>query len=93
MVQSREGLLSFLTGCLSSSASHSIGDYVERIRWRISLKNVEDFISPDIIAEKLSSLRIDELTEREQKAVRTFQKALKRRQEGKPDDDWRDDEE
>lgn len=93
LVQSREGLLSFLTGCLSSSASHSIGDYVERIRWRISLKNVEDFISPDIIAEKLSSLRIDELTEREQKAVRTFQKALKRRQEDKSDDDWRDDEE
>jgi predicted KAP-like P-loop ATPase len=93
LVQSKEGLLSFLTGCLLSSASHAMGDHVERIRWRISLRNIEDFILPDIIADKISSLKTDELTEREQKAVRAFQKALKRRQEGKPDDNWNDEEE
>ncbi|MBI4849781.1 MAG: hypothetical protein HY808_14620 [Nitrospirae bacterium] len=93
LIHNKEGLLSFLGRCLSSSASHSSGDYVERIHWRIRLKDIEDFISPDTIAEKVSSLKIEELTEREQKAVRAFQKAIKRRQEGKSDDDWHYDEE
>ena len=54
----------------------------------MSLKNVEAFASPDTLEQRVKQLSIDELAEEEKAAVRTFQKALKRRKEGKADDDW-----
>ncbi|MBI4322937.1 MAG: hypothetical protein HY596_01530 [Candidatus Omnitrophica bacterium] len=92
LVESKQGLLSFLAAFLQRSTSQSIGDYVARVNWRIKLKDLEDFISLDVLEKKVEQLTTEtpakNLGEREQRAVETFQKALKRRREGKPDDDW-----
>lgn len=58
------------------------------------LKNVEDFVAPEIVEQGIKQINLDGLTEEEKDAVRAFQRALKRRKEGKSDDDWgRDSEE
>lgn len=58
------------------------------------LKSVEDFVAPEILEEKVKQISLEGLTEEESGAVRAFQRALKRREEGKSNDDWgRDDEE
>ncbi len=60
----------------------------------MSLKSVEDFVAPEILEEKVKQINFDRLGEEEKEAVRAFQRALKRRKDGKGDDDWgRDDEE
>ena len=60
----------------------------------MSLKNVEAFTLPETLEQRVKELSVDEIADEEKAAVRTFQKALKRRKEGKGDDDWgRDDEE
>jgi len=92
LIDSKEGLFSFLVAFLSQSKSHGMGDYVYRTHWRISLKSIEDFVPVDIIEEKINELKVDELSEKEQLAIRAFQKALKKREEGKSDDGWRVDE-
>lgn len=86
LVESPKGVLSFLVAFLSQSQSHGMGDYVYRTHWRISLKSIEDFVPVDIIEEKIKGLKVEEFSEKEQLAIRAFQKAVKRREEGKPDD-------
>ena len=88
LVESLKGVLSFLVAFLSQSKSQGTGDYVYRTHWRISLKSIEDFVPADIIEEKIKGLKIEEFSEKEQLAIRAFQKALKRREDGKPDDGW-----
>lgn len=92
LIDSNEGALSFLTACLQRSTSHGMGDYVSQEHWQINLKSVEDFVSAETIEKKVAHLSIDHLSDKEKKAVKAFQKAIKRRREGKSDDDWRDDE-
>lgn len=87
VIGSKEGLLSFLTAFLQRSTSHGMGDYVSREHWFISLKVVEDFIPAEVLNEKVAQLTLEGLGEKEQKAVRAFQKAMKRRQEGRPEGD------
>jgi len=93
LIRTQDGLLSFLTAILNPSTSQGMGDYVPKIHWRISLKNIEDFVPVDIIEKKVNQLTFEQLGDKEQKAIRAFQKALKRRREGKSDDDWRRDDE
>ena len=60
----------------------------------MSLKNVEAFASPETLEQRVKQLSVDELADEEKAAIRAFQRALKRRKEGKPDDEWgRDDQE
>jgi len=60
----------------------------------MSLKNVEALTVPETLEQRVKELSVDEIADEEKAAVRAFQKALKRRKEGKGDDDWgRDDEE
>ena len=92
LIESQKGVLSFLTACLQRATSHGMGDHVSQEHWRINLKYVEDFVPVDTVARKVSTLLLDNLSEKEAKAVKAFQKAHKRRREGKSDDDWRDDE-
>lgn len=92
LIESQDGLLFFLTAFLRPSTSQTVGDHVSRIHWHISLKSIEDFISVEVLAEKVGLLALEDLGEKEQRAIRAFQKALKRKQEGKSDDFWRDDE-
>ena len=92
LIESRTGVLSFLTAFLQRSTSHGMGDYVTEEHWRINLTNVEDFVSSDALEKKVEELSLDNLSDKEMKAVKAFQKAVKRRREGKSDDDWHDDE-
>lgn len=92
LIESQKGVFLFLTACLQRSTSHGMGDHISQEHWRINLKYVEDFVPVDTVARKVAALSLDNLSEKEAKAVKAFQKAIKRRQEGKSEDDWRDDE-
>ncbi|MBI3292462.1 MAG: AAA family ATPase [Elusimicrobia bacterium] len=96
LIQMNEGLLSFLTAFLQASSSQGMGDYVPRIHWRIKLKDVEEFVTIDELERRVGQLTPDGLEERQRQVLRAVQRALKRRREGKPDEDWarpdRDDE-
>lgn len=92
LIDSKEGLLSFLTASLQHSLTQGAGDYMSQVHWFINLKNIEDFASVEVLEQKVTQLDLETLGEKEQRAVRAFKKALKRRKEGKSDDDWRDDE-
>lgn len=91
LVETKEGLLSFLTYFLQKSTSQEEESYVYKTHYYIKLKNIEDFIPVDIIKCKIENLPTDDLTDQEQKAVDAFKKALKEREEGKPDESkWGD---
>jgi predicted KAP-like P-loop ATPase len=92
LIASPAGVLSFLTASLHRSTSHGIRDYVSQEHWRINLRSVEDFVPVDTLEKKVAELSLDNLSEKQSKAVRAFQKSIKRHREGKSDDDWRDDE-
>lgn len=87
-VGSKDGLLSFLKSLVQESSVSGSDDYAARIYRYIRLQSVEDFISPKTIEAKLKKISFDKLADDEKEAVRAFQKALERRQEGKSDDDW-----
>ena len=91
LIDSGDGVLSFLTACLHRSTSHGMGDHVSQEHWRIKMKTVEDFVSVDILEEKVAALSCENLSDDQKKAVKAFQKAIKRQQEGRSDDDWRND--
>jgi len=91
LIRSREGLLIFLKTALQQSSSQGIGDYVAKIYWYISLKTIEDFIPVDLLEKKIKIIQVEKLTEEEKRAIDAFHRALKRRQAGKSDDDWRHD--
>ena len=78
---------------LQRSSSQGIDDYVAKINWYIHLKTIEDFIPVDLLEQKVKKIRVEKLTEEEKRAVDAFHRALKRRQDGKSDDDWRHDDE
>lgn len=93
LVKGPAGLLLLLKGFLQRSTSTGIGDYVSRIHWYISLKALEDFVPAEDVEQELTKLSLDGLGEEEQRAVRAFKKAMKRRRAGKSDEGppWRDD--
>ena len=94
LVSSKDGLLCFLRGFVQEGSASGADDYAARVYRYMRLKSVEDFVTPEIVEERLKQISSDNLTEDEKEAVRAFQRALKRRQEGKGDDDWgRDSEE
>jgi len=88
LVGSKEGLLCFLKGLVQQGSVSGAGDYAARVYRYIRLKSVEDFVAPEIVEEGIKQISLDGLTEDEKEAVRAFQKALKRRREGKADDEW-----
>jgi len=92
LVESDNGTLFLLTAFVQRFTSQGIGDYVPKIHWRISPGSLENFISIDVLERRVKKIDLTGIGEKEQRAVQAFQKALKRRQEGKPDDDWRGDE-
>ena len=94
LISSKDGLLCFLQGFVQEGSASGADDYVARVYRYMRLKSVEDFVAPEIVEQGIKQINLDGLTEEEKEAVRAFQRALKRRKEGKPDDDWgRDDEE
>ncbi len=93
LVSSKDGLLCFLKGLVQQGMVQGAEDSGTRVYRYMSLKSVEDFVSPEVVEEKVKQISLEGLTEEEKGAVRAFQKALKRRKEGKSDDDWGRDEE
>jgi predicted KAP-like P-loop ATPase len=91
LVESDKGVVKFLTGLLNKSTSQGVGDYVPTVHWRISLQNIEDFVPVALVENKIKDIDVSTLTEKEQQAMRAFQKALRRREKGISDDDWRHD--
>jgi len=84
----------FLKGLVQQGMAQGAEDYGARIYRYMRLKSVEDFVAPEFLEEKVKQINSDGLGEIEKEAVQAFQRALKRRKEGKSDDDWgRDDEE
>jgi predicted KAP-like P-loop ATPase len=88
LVNSKDGLLCFLKGCVQEDMVHGDEDYAARTYRYMRLKSVEDFVAPELVEERIKQLSLDGLTENEKEAVRAFQRALKRRRDGKSDDDW-----
>lgn len=52
LIETREGVIAFLTAFLQRSKVHGMGDYTYRIRYSISLKNIEDFVPADVFKTK-----------------------------------------
>jgi len=94
LVNSKDGLLCFLKAFVQEGSVSGAEDYAARVYRYMRLKSVEDFVSPEVVEERVKQISLDGLAENEKEAVRAFHRALKRRRERKGDDDWgRDDEE
>lgn len=87
LVISKDGLLCFLKGFVQEGMASGAEDYAARVYRYMSLKNVEAFASPETLEQRVKQLSVDELADDEKAAIRAFQRALKRRKEGKSDDD------
>lgn len=87
LIESEDGLLAFLTSFLQRSTPQGAEDYVTRISWDIHLKDLENFVSAEVLENKIRTLSLENLGEKEQRAVSAFQRAVKRRQEGRSDED------
>jgi len=87
-INTQEGLLSFLVSTLSRSTSQGVGDHVARIHWSIKLSTIEQFIPVDTVKAKFEQLNTENINDEEKRAVEAFEKALRRREEGKPEDNW-----
>lgn len=76
LLQTEEGLVRFVTAFLVKSVSYGMGDYLGKINWRISLRNIEDFVPVKEIELKVreivSSDKYEKLTEQQKLALRTF---------------------
>jgi len=83
LIDSPDGLLSFLVACLQETRSQSSGSYTVRSIWRIDLQFVEKFVASELVESKLADLSRKDLQEKEQEAVKAFHKAMKRKREGK----------
>ncbi len=90
LVNSRDGLFSFLISALVRATSQGIGDHVVRIHWSIKLSTIEQYIDVESVKSKLELLNTEKLNDEENRAIKAFNKALKRREDGKSEDSWFD---
>lgn len=76
MIERDEGLIDFITGFLSKSTSHGIGDYVGKIEWRIHLKSIEEFVDVEELEPRIrkifSSSTFEEIGDQKKLAIKTF---------------------
>jgi predicted KAP-like P-loop ATPase len=76
MIKNDDGLIEFITSFLSKSTSQGISDYVERIHWRISLENVEEFMDLKEIEPRIRKIfsfsDFKHLDDRKKLAMKTF---------------------
>lgn len=76
MVNNDEGLIDFITSFLTKSTSQSLGDYVYKTNWRISIKSVAEFIGIEKVTPRIrniiSSENFNSLGEKQKIALQTF---------------------
>ena len=86
IVKTPLGLLAFLRAFTVKSTSQGIGDFVARPRWYIRSKDIELFVSFELIESEFSKLASDiNLIDEDRRAVSAFKEAAERRRAGKPD--------
>jgi len=66
------GLVNLVMAFLSKSHSYGSGDYVAKTKWRVSYKNLKDFIDLDKAKERLEKINTNQLGEKEKFAVDNF---------------------
>ena len=66
----------------------SLHRHCARIYRFMRLQSVEDFVDSEVIEEKVKQISLNGHPDDKTEAIRAFQRGLKRRREGKPDDDW-----
>lgn len=79
------GAVLFLKSLLQRSTTTLMTDYVGREKWRVDLKAVEDFISLELVEEKISSVDPSGHDEKGKRALHAFRAALERRRSGAGD--------
>jgi len=84
LIESRDGLLSFLVNALREGQSFGFSRYSARSFWDIDLNGIERLVALELIEGKLAELREKDLEGKQRLAVEAFQKAMKRKREGKP---------
>jgi predicted KAP-like P-loop ATPase len=94
VASSPEGAMLILRAFVSRGSRQSIDDKVAVVTWNIRLGDLERFVDLALFQEMIDKLVVSKLDERDRNCLRAYQRAVKRRREGKSDDEWgRDDEE
>lgn len=83
---SEKNLLLFLVRMTREVKSQGAGDYVYRKKYRISLRNVADFVPVEVVRERLAPLDKIKLNEEERRSIDAFEKALQASEQGKSED-------
>lgn len=90
-VKSDAGFLAILVAFTGRTLSHGMGDYVPKQRWQASLPGIEHFVPLETVEKRLGELNRSGLSPEQERAVLAFQRAFRRRKEGKLDDGWSSD--
>lgn len=69
-----EGLVNLVKGFLSQGQSFGMGDYVARTKWRISYKNLQEFVDLGKVKQRLEKVDTSKLAEKQKLAVEIFLK-------------------
>jgi predicted KAP-like P-loop ATPase len=88
LISTSDGLFQFLKACVQQGSASGASDYAPRIYRYMRLQSVKDFVDPELVEQKVKQINLEGLSEDNTEAIRAFQRALKRRREGKSDDDW-----
>jgi predicted KAP-like P-loop ATPase len=86
-----EGALVILRGLVTRATRQGMDDRVGRVTWRVSIGELEKFVDLPKFQSLIEGLKRSNLNERDRNAVLAFEKALRRRSQGKPDNAWFDD--
>lgn len=84
--ESGEGCINLLKRFVSKSTSHTMGDYLAKIKSYIKLENIENFIEIEPIVSKISDIDDKELDPQAKEAIKAFKDALEKREKGDTDD-------
>ena len=85
-VQTVEGCIALLKGFSGKSSSHGVGDYVTKITTYIKLESIEHFLELESFQEKISEIDDAKIDSETREALKAFQKAIERREQGITDD-------
>ena len=91
IASSPEGALIILRGLVQRGTTQSIGDKVARLTWRASLTELEKFVDLPKFQVQIEKLGRSNLNERDRNSLRAFERAIRHRSQGKPDNSWFDD--
>jgi predicted KAP-like P-loop ATPase len=92
LLATNDGLLAFLSSAAGIVTTTRLGDRTSKVRLVTNLRTIEDFTSIETIQARLQHLANSELSEEDKRAIESFQRAVRRRAEGKRDDGFGEEE-